>query len=83
MERLKAREDKRKAAQEKKDRGTVPGERNALEDAFLKSFKTNIHGAYIRTATHLFPCVVCVCVCVARQSIIIIRACTHVYKGIA
>ena len=68
MERLKAREDKRKAAQEKKDRGTVPGERNALEDAFLKRFKTNVHGAY--TVRSYAPVPLCrLCMCVRSQTV--------------
>ena len=46
LERLKKREDKRKADLEaqKKDNSTVPGERLALEGAFLKSFKSNVQG---------------------------------------
>ena len=48
VERLKRREEKRKADLEalKKDRSTVPGERATLEDTFLRSFKSNIQGVY-------------------------------------
>ena len=47
VERLRKQEDKRNADLEalKKDRSTVSGERTALEDTFLRSFKSNVQGA--------------------------------------